>query len=361
MARTMREEVKKLDPTRPVTMAFCCWDGKDSFKTAKPFLPVSKELDVMGFNYTPKAWDEYHNLMQEQPIIITEATSNSGTRGAYKTDQKSSQYFVLNADNKGKAAKKDRAEQHWKLVAENPYLSGLFIWTGFDYRGEPTPFTYPAISTQFGAMDYCGFPKDNYYYYKSWWGSDPVLHIFPHWNWPDKIDEEISVYCYSNLDEVELFINGQSQGKRSMERNWYLSWENVIYQPGVLSAKGYVDGKEVLSRQVKTTDSPYIIEILPDRDIIQGDGRDVSIITTRILDQNDLVVPTADNLINFSIEGAGCLLGVGNGNPASHESDKRPLRRAFKGMCQLIVQSDIGVKMYITTEEMAGKINKFEL
>lgn len=340
IARTMRVEVKKIDSTRSITMAFCCWNGKDRFNTGKPFLNVSKELDVMGFNYASETWYEYHHeLMQGQPMIITEASANSSTRGCYKTNEKSSQYYLLDPNNKGKGIKKDIAEREWKMVAENPYLSGIFIWTGFDYRGEPTPFSYPAISSQFGVMDYCGFPKDNYFYYRSWWGDGPVLHIFPHWNWPDKVGEPISVNCYSNLDEVELFVNGKSQGKKKMEINWYLGWENVIYEPGILFAKGYVDGKEVLSEQIRTTDSPFMIEMLPDKEIINGGRQDVVIITIKILDQNGLMVPTADNLLYFNIEGAGQLIGVGNGNPGSHESDKSPLRRAFNGMCQIIVQS----------------------
>lgn len=339
IARTMRMEIRKLDPTRPVTMAFCCFNGKSAFDSGKAFIPVSKELDMMGFNYASKAWAEYHELMPEQPMIITEASANSSTRGCYKTDEISSQYYILDPDNKGKGLKKDVAENEWKMVAENSYLSGIFIWTGFDYRGEPTPFSYPAISSQFGVMDYCGFPKDNYYYYKSWWGTEPVLHIFPHWNWPDMVGEPLSVYCYSNLDEVELFVNGISQGKKIMERNWYLCWNHVIYEPGVLSAVGYIDRKRVLSKQVMTTDSPFRLELLPDREVINGDRQDVAIITVRVLDKNGLIVPTADNLIRFHIEGAGRLLGVGNGNPASHESDKYPLRRAFNGLCQLIVQS----------------------
>jgi beta-galactosidase len=240
---------------------------------------------------------------------------------------------------KGAGDKRDRAEKMWTTYDEKAYMCGYFVWTGFDYRGEPTPMRYPAISSQFGIMDYCGFRKDNFYYYQSWWGSEPVLHIFPHWNWAEKTGEAISVYCYSNMDEVELFVNNQSQGKQKNTKNWYLEWDDVIYHPGVLYAVGYKDGRELIKREVKTSGKPYGIELLPDRENICADGQDVSIITVRVVDQDRQLVPTADNLIFFDIQGAGSFLGVGNGNPGSHESDKRPLRRVFAGLCQLLIRS----------------------
>lgn len=339
IVRTMKMEVRKLDPKRPLTIAFTCWNGKETFDSARPFLHVSKELDVMGFNYSPRAWEEYRVLMPQQPVLITEIGSNSGTRGCYKTDAQLGHYYVLDPDNEGRAVKKDVAESNWQRISQTPCLSGLFIWTGFDYRGEPSPFSYPDISSHFGAMDYCGFPKDNFYYYKSWWGEEPVLHLFPHWNWPDQAGKPMTVYCYSNLDEVELFVNGESQGRKAMQKDWYLSWENVIYQPGCLSAKGYRNGTEVLSEEVKTTEAPYRIQLIPYRNSVNADGQDTALITVKILDKNGLTVPTADNLVRFEIEGAGTLLGVGNGNPSSHESDKIPARRAFGGMCQLLVRA----------------------
>ena len=202
-----------------------------------------------------------------------------------------------------------------------------------DYRGEPTPLVYPAISTQFGIFDYCGFPKDNFYYYKSWWTDEPTLHIFPHWNFEN--GEKINVYCYSNLDEIELFVNGKSYGKKQMERNWYLTWENVVYETGGVTAKGYKDGKEVMTQTIKTTDAPYKIELMPDKDNIAVG--ETAIINVRIADKNGITVPTADNQIFFTVEG-GQFLGCGNGNPGSHESDKIPVRRAFNGLCQLLVK-----------------------
>ena len=166
---TMKAEVRKLDPTRPITSAVVCWDGEQRYDNAEKYVDVTENLDVMGFNYCPTAWDDYHRRMPKQPIIITEASTNSGTRGCYHTDESMGQYYVLDADNiekvknTRKAVKKDVGENEWKYFAERPYLAGIFLWTGFDYRGEPTPLQYPAVYSQFGIFDYCGYEKDNYY------------------------------------------------------------------------------------------------------------------------------------------------------------------------------------------------------
>lgn len=348
---TMKAELKKLDNTRPITSAVVCWNGKERFENAKMYLPVTKHLDVMGFNYCRTAWDDYHERRPQQPMIITEASSNSGTRGCYSTNEDIGQYYILDNDNlekcasKNKAVKKDIAETEWKYCAERRYISGIFLWTGMDYRGEPTPLSYPAISSQFGIFDYCGFPKDNFYYYKSWWSDEPVLHVFPHWNFPGREGEKLDVHCYSNLDEIEIFVNGRSYGRKVMQKNWYLSWENVVYEPGELMAKGYKDGVEIIVKKVKTTDCPYKIKMEAYKNEIMKNS-DIAIINVRIVDKDGSIVPTADNEIYFKVEGAGGFLGVGNGNPGSHESDKLPVRRAFNGMCQLLVKS----------LEMEGKI-----
>ena len=340
---TMKSEIRKLDPSRPVTSAVVCWDGKERFDNAAKYVDVTKHLDVMGFNYCMSAWDDYHGRMPDQPVIITEASSNSGTRGCYDTNEITGQYYVLddaNMDkvtNKRKASKKDIGENEWKYFAERDYLAGIFLWTGIDYRGEPTPLVYPAVYSQFGIFDYCGFPKDNFHYYKSWWTEEPTLHIFPHWNFADRIGERIKVHCYSNLDEVELFVNGKSYGKKKMERNWYLTWENVIYEPGEAVAKGYKDGKEVMTRTVKTTSTPYKVDLIPFKNKIMT--ADTAIINVQVTDKDGAVVPTADNKIFFTVEG-GQFLGTGNGNPGSHESDKIPVRRVFNGLCQLLVKAD---------------------
>lgn len=337
---TMKMEVQKLDGTRPITSAVVCWDGVQRFDNARYVMPVTKHLDVMGFNYCNVAWDDYHEAMPEQPIIITEEASNSGTRGCYSTDENKGHYYIYDPENERKCAsgkkanKLEQGERAWKNCADREYMAGLFLWTGMDYRGEPTPLAYPAISTQFGIFDYCGFPKDNFYYYKSWWSDEDVLHILPHWNYGEE-GEPLNVHCYSNFDEVELFVNGKSYGKKKMERNWYLTWDNVIYEKGEVKAIGYRSGETVMEKAVKTVGKGHEIRLNAYKSEISVG--DTAIINVRIVDENGDFVPTADNEISFEIEG-GEFLGTGNGNPGSHESDKLPLRRAFNGLCMVLVK-----------------------
>lgn len=345
---TMKMAVKKLDQSRPVTSAVTCWNGKERFDTAENYIPVTEKLDIMGFNYCLSAWDDYHKRKPSQPILITEESTSCTTRGCYSTYEANGHYYVFDPDNltkcsiTKKAVRKEMGESAWKSFVERPYLNEIFLWTGMDYRGEPTLLTYPAISSQFGIFDYCGFPKDTYYYYKSWWTNEPVLHLFPHWNHPGKEGQSITVYCYSNLDEIELFVNNKGYGRQIMPRDWYLNWENVIYEPGELTAKGYKDGVLVLTESIRTTDAPHALLLTPYKAVLECG--DTAIIQVSILDVNGLVVPAADNEIFFSVEGAGEFLGTGNGNPGSHESDTFPIRRAFNGLCQLLVHTtNVGV------------------
>ena len=232
------------------------------------------------------------------------------------------------------------AESEWKYFAERPYLSGIFLWTGIDYRGEPTPLAYPAVYSQFGILDYCAFPKDNFYYYKSWWTDEPVLHIFK----GENADGTISVYCYTNLPETELFINGKSYGRKQVEKNWYLVWENVAYETGEITAKGYKDGKELIDT-IEPPKTPKSIVIEPyNKAVSKGDA---VIINIKITDENGDLVTNADNELCFTVEG-GKLLGTGNGNPADHASEKLPVRRAFNGLCQLIVKASGNDDLRIT-------------
>jgi beta-galactosidase len=213
------------------------------------------------------------------------------------------------------------------------------VWAGFDYRGEPTsPSKWPSVSSQYGNLDTCGFPKDSFFYYQAWWTEKPVLHIFPHWDWPGREGQEIDVYCYSNLDSVELFLNGSSLGKKEMPRNSHLVWK-VRYAPGVLQAKGYKGDREALTAKRETTSEPSRIVLRPSRLRISADGEDVSLIEVRIEDKHGRLVPIADNEVRFEVSGAGKIIGVGNGNPSSHEPDKASKRQAFNGLCMVIVQS----------------------
>ena len=194
------------------------------------------------------------------------------------------------------------------------------MWTGFDYRGEPTPYWWPCINSHFGILDTCGFPKDNFYYYQSWWTDQTVLHLLPHWNWPGREGQEIDVRALSNCDEVELFLNGQSLGRQPMKRDSQLRW-NVKYAPGTLSAKGYKAGQVVAEKKVETTGAPASIHLLPDRQAINADGEDVSIVTVSVADAQGRMMPVASNRVKFAVEGPGRLIGVGNGDPSCHEPD----------------------------------------
>jgi len=335
ICNTLRNTILKLDSTRPVTVGIVFWDGVNKFEDVNSVLAMASELDVMGFNYHEHLWEKYHKVMPNQPTIASETYAGIWTRGCTETNSPSCEFFGLDSHERF-----NEAERQWKMVAENEWISGIFIWTAFDYRGETTPFSWPATSSQFGIMDTCGFPKDNYYYFKSWWSDQDVLHLFPHWNLPNKVGQEVSIYCYSNCEVVELFVNGISQGSKCMEKNWYLQWDNVVYAPGTLSAKGYRQNQLICHEIIETTGVPYRIQLIPDRTSILADGIDVSIITVKVVDEQGRMIPTADDNITFTVTGEGHILGVGNGNPASHESDQGNLRRVFNGLAQLIVQSE---------------------
>jgi beta-galactosidase len=212
----------QLDPTRLCTVAMNGGWGNG----------ISTVIDVQGFNYHTANIEKFHDEFPTQPTIGTEVASTRVTRGIY-IDDKDRGYVAAYATNGI-----ERPWQWWPFYASHPFTSGGFVWTGFDYRGEPTPYKWPCISSHFGIMDTCGFPKDIYYYYQSWWTDKPVLHIMPHWNWPERIDKNIPVRVFSNCKQVELFLNGKSLGRQTMDTNWFLDW-NVNYQPGVLSAKGF--------------------------------------------------------------------------------------------------------------------------
>jgi beta-galactosidase len=315
----------ELDPTR-----MCSAAVNASFETHFP-----EQLDVMGFNYNLKVHDKYHKDHPKQPSVGSETASTVSTRGIYETDKLRNWVSAYDLNH---TAWSQLAEEWWKFYAAREWLSGGFAWTGFDYRGEPTPYGWPSINSQFGIVDMCGFPKDNFYYYKAWWGSDPVLHLFPHWNWEQRDGEPISVWVHSNLDSVELFLNGKSQGSQKVQPLTHLEWK-VKYEPGVLEARGTKDGKIVLTEKRETTGDPESIRLIPDRTEINADGEDVCVLRAEVLDKEGRPVPTADVPILFKVTGEGALIGVGNGDPNCQESDKEPKRSLFNGLAQVIVQS----------------------
>jgi len=229
-------------------------------------------------------------------------------------------------------------EQTWKIIKKHDFLSGLFVWTGFDYLGEPIPYGWPSRSSYYGIIDLAGFPKDAYYMYQSEWTTGPVLHIFPHWNWqPGKL---VDIWAYYNqADEVELFLNDRSLGTKSKTNDelhvmWRIPWE-----PGTLKAVSRKNGKVVLTKEIKTAGAPARIELVADRKEIRADGKDLSFITVRIVDKDGNLVPDAGNLVKFSATGAGTIVGTDNGYQADTTSLKRPERNCWKGMALVIVQA----------------------
>lgn len=316
----------ELDPTR-----LCSAAVDAAFETHFP-----EQLDVMGFNYNLKAHDPWHKAHPKKPCVGSETASTVSTRGIYLTDKLRNWVSAYDLNH---TSWSQLAEEWWKFYAAREWLAGGFAWTGFDYRGEPTPYGWPSINSQFGIVDTCGFPKDNFYYYKAWWGSEPVLHLFPHWNWEQRNGEPISVWVHSNVDSVEVFLNGKSQGSKKVERLTHLEWK-IPYEPGVLEARGTKDGKVVLTEKRETTGDPVSIRLTPDRTEINADGEDIVVLTVEALDKEGRPIPTADYPIQFKVTGDGSLIGVGNGDPNCQESDKGSMRSLFNGLAQVIVQAN---------------------
>ncbi len=314
-----------LDPTRLCTAAV-----NEGFDTH-----FSDGLDVMGFNYNLGVPDAWHKAHPAKPCVGSETASTVCTRGIYSTDKLRNWVSAYDTEHPSWA---ELAEEWWTFYAAREWLAGGFAWTGFDYRGEPTPYGWPSVNSQFGIVDMCGFPKDNFYYYKAWWGSEPVLHLFPHWNWEQREGESIAVWVHSNLDSVELFLNGKSLGSKKVVPLTHLEWK-VPYESGVLEARGMKDGKLVLTEKRETTGTGESIRLTADRMEVNADGEDVCILKVEALDHAGRAVPTADHPIRFKISGEGALIGVGNGDPNCQESDKEPERSLFNGLAQAIVQA----------------------
>jgi beta-galactosidase len=325
IAATMVRRCHELDPTRVVSAAVNGTNQKG----------VSDAFDIIGFNYGLDRPDGYHKEHPKRPIYGSETASSIATRGVYATDKLRNALSAYDVNNPGWG---EQAEEWWKFYATRDWEAGGFAWTGFDYRGEPTPYGWPSVNSQFGIIDMCGFPKDTFYYYKSWWSAEPVLHLFPHWNFLGKEGEEIPVWVHSNLDEVELFLNGKSLGSQKVPRLGHVEWK-VKYEEGAIEARGTKDGRLVLTDKRETTGEPVAIRLTADRSEIDADGADVAMLTVEVLDKQGRPVPTANNLVSFKVSGEGALIGVGNGDPNCQESDKEPKRSLFNGLAQVIVQA----------------------
>jgi beta-galactosidase len=323
----MKAVTTKYDGSRLVSMAPLGGNNMGKFGFAA--------LDVQGYNYADPAADSYHQAHPEVPVMGTEQVSAVATRGIYKMDPEHG--YVGSYDpytTTGRAS----CEGWWSFCAARPWLAGGFIWTGFDYRGEPSPYGWPNIGSQYGIIDMCGFPKDSFFYFQSWWTPQPVLHLFPHWNWPGLEGQEIAVWVYSNLDHVELFLNGESVGAKDMKKDSHLAWD-VKYAPGAIEARGFKGGREVLTAKRETAGPAARLVLTADRNEISADGEDVAMFTVEVEDAQGRTVATADNPVSFRIAGEGRVMGVGNGDPTNHEADTGSSRKAFCGLAMAVVQA----------------------
>jgi len=331
MSKRLVDICHKEDPTRPVTSA--CNSPASAVKNG-----FSKPLDVFGVNYQMPF---YQTLKGKEKLIASETASAVSTRGEYNLVRDSGTLkIVKELNNQCTSYDGSTAESTLKAVKSAPWVAGQFAWTGFDYIGEPTPFDWPSVSSYFGIVDLCGFPKDRYFLYQSQWTDKSMVHILPHWNWQGLEDQEIPVWCYSNCESVELFLNGKSLGEKKFSdtQDLHLVWK-VPYAAGTLKAVAKNNGNAACSDEVQTTGAPAKIVLTPDRTEISADGEDLSYVKIEIVDQEGRVCPNAENQVKFKIEGEGVIAGVDNGNPISHEHFKACERKAFHGLCLAVVQS----------------------
>ncbi|MBK1875262.1 beta-galactosidase GalB [Pelagicoccus mobilis] len=369
LARRLVDICKEEDDTRPVTAGLNHYPQPHDNGFAE-------ELDLVGINYKPSMYAEVLEKYPDRIVYGSETSSCVSSRGVYHLPiekyEKHESLQVTSYDLIGPVwAYPPDIEFHFQ--EQNPRIMGEFIWTGFDYLGEPTPYggrdnstnghwngDWPVHSSFFGAVDLCGFPKDRFFLYQSQWSDKPMVHVLPHWNWEGMEGETIPVYGYTNCDEAELFLNGRSLGRKvkgvdttriivkfkrydsdHLDSKYRLSWE-VPYEPGELTIVGYKAGQEVSRKTVRTAGKPAGVRLTADRSVIAADGKDLSFITVQVVDENGIACPTADNEIHFDIQGGGVLAAVGNGNPASLESFRLPKRKAFSGKALLVVRGKPG-------------------
>ena len=360
LAQELKEIFKSEDPTRPVTAACDNPDaGFNEFQTA---------VDVFGYNYKPHLYGKFRKANPLKPLYGSETASCVSTYGEYffpVSEDKSRGFFDFQVSSY------DLYAPPWATIPDvefegqdrNPFVAGEFVWTGFDYLGEPTPFgedTSRSRSSYFGILDLCGFKKDRFYLYQSRWRPDfPMAHILPHWNWPDRVGKVTPVHVYTSGDEAELFLNGQSLGRKKKELYHYrLRWDDVKYAPGELKVIAYRNGNEWATDVVGTTGPAASLELSAERNLIAADGADLAFVSVRIVDKNGLAVPTSDNLVRLRVSGPGTIAAVGNGDPTDHDSFHSDRYKAFHGQCLVIIRSIEGSAGSITLTAEAEALNK---
>lgn len=320
LTRNMREICHRCDPGRRMTVA----------TSSGPV--ILEGSDVAGFNYIlQNDVDDLHEKYPERPAIGTEETTGCGTRGCYFADATGASMPAINRGKQGPDSLYNCIERGWQFYHSRPHLAGLFYWTGFDYRGESNPLVYPATGSGFGLLDYCGFFKDEAWYLKAWWTDETVLHLLPHWNLAGHEGEKISVWAYSNCDEVELFANGKKLGRKKMPLDGHLEW-TAVYKPGSLKAVGYKKGRKVITEIVRTAGAASQIEC---KTFV---SKGIAVVDMRLLDRQGNFVPDACNTMEIEIDGEAKLLGVGNGDQAWKADEKSPRWKAFNGCAQCIIE-----------------------
>ncbi len=342
----LAETVKLLDPTRPVTAG--CNEPDPNNHLFK-----SGSLDIIGFNYHDQYIADVPKNFPGKPFLMTESVSALQTRGYYVMPADSTiiaprEWWIPYTDPTYMCSAYDNChaswgashEHNWDVVKHTPWCAGQFVWTGWDYLGEPTPYSYPARSSYFGIVDLAGFPKDVYYMYQSEWTDSTVLHLFPHWNWLP--GQTVDLWCYfSNADEVELFVNGRSQGirRKADSHQYHVSW-SVPFEAGEVKAVSRRNGQTVAEQTVHTAGAPHHLRLTPDRTQLLPDGRSTAFVCVEVVDKDGSLCPRADDEVFFSVKGAGRIIGVDNGSPISTERFKADHRKAFFGRCLVVVQND---------------------
>ena len=345
LTKKLADFVKALDPTRPVTAG--CNEPNPANHLFR-----SGALDIIGYNYHNVNIPDVPRNFPGKPFIITESNSALMTRGYYRMPSDEmfiwperwdkpfyDATFACSSYDNCHAPWGNTHEENLLLTKKNDFISGQYVWTGFDYIGEPTPYGWPARSSYFGIIDLAGFPKDVYYLYQSEWSNKQVLHLFPHWNWT--AGQDVDMWCYYNqADEVELFVNGKSQGVKAKDENHlHVVWR-VKYEPGSVKVVARKDGKVVGEKEIRTAGEPKKIRLIPDRNTLNADGKDLSFVTVEIVDAEGNLCPLADNLVHFEVEGNLFIAGVDNGSQTSMERFKDNKRKAFNGKCLVVLQND---------------------
>ena len=388
LADTMRAE----DPTRPVSNGYNNPDGGRESGAVTG-------IDIMGVNYffgKQDFWDKDPRYAAK-PTIGSETSSCVSSRGEYFFGKQQRANWQVSSYDRERPGWGCDPDSQFRTHVRWPHLLGEFVWTGFDYLGEPTPYgshdatqllnfrndpakraqlekemaelakkTPPSRSSYFGIIDLAGFPKDRFYSYQAHWRPEfPMAHLFPHWNWPDRVGQPTPVHLYTSGDEAELFLNGKSLGRKTKRggsdfRNWdfRLVWDNVKYEPGTLKAVTYKNGKEWATDTVKTTGPAAALALAVDRSAITGDGLDLAFVTVRIADKEGLTVPQSNNLVNFTISGPGEIVAVDNGDATSFEPFQASQRKAYNGLALVIVRAKPGTSGNITLQAKSAGLEK---